>query len=99
MRRLFAEPGAPAIHHPARVRRGGIRAQALQLRPFAQQAAQKRVGKPGHLRPVGLLGKLDALVDRGVRRDAVEEQELVRTEPQRDDDAQVHVGAGVPQSL
>jgi hypothetical protein len=91
---IYAEARLPACDHPVRVRGLGGSICNYACNFFAGQAAQHCVDHAGGVLAIGLLRELDTFADGGVGGDAVEKQELVGAEAQRDDDAEVHVGIG-----
>ena len=68
------QPLRHRVHH-RRLRGGLVREPVEQGPTVARRAAQDRVDQPGAARAVAL-GELDALVDRGVCRDAVQVGQL-----------------------
>ena len=89
--RASSEPSAS--HHSSAIQSGTEwRTAAPRGRRVVERGEQRPALAPGapqhrvdelEARPAGRLRQLDALVDGGVRRDAVEEQQLQHAEPQR----------------
>ena len=71
----------PSVAHHRRATQSGCEWLVADLRALARRPAQDRVDQPGGARRVAA-GELDGLVDGGVRRDAVEVEQLEEPEPQ-----------------
>ena len=66
----------------------------FHLVKFAQVAAQDGVDEAGLRNVAGALGLLDGFMDGGVRRDAVEPENLVEAESQQVDERRARLAAG-----
>ena len=98
---LVAEIFPPALHEPFGMRpaeRGlgdfHVGENLFHLVEFAQIGAQDGVDEAGLRDVAGALGLLDGLMDGGVRRNAVEPENLVEAEPQQVDERRARLAAG-----